>query len=290
VRARRGFTLIELLVVIGVIAVLIGLLIPSLKGMREAGRRTMCASNMRQTSTSMLLYATDIKDNLPRMNKSQALRSNGTMLYLTYAELYVIGGSLIDKLADGYGLMSSPRQDGRIDHLMLRCPAARPLSAESEGELSWTSYTPRLPGDPINTDFIFVAGATQRYRNPGGTRDMPALFGAREGRRMPAVTELYMARPDAVMMADACIYMFSGADARGVSNHAVAATRALIGPFKDFVGGVRGANRAAVDGSVTNAAPYSMGWNDGVMGATNELSRAHRAASMSTLPPFFMFW
>ncbi len=55
-RRRRGFTLIELLVVISIIGILVGLLLPAINAAREAGRRTQCASNMRNIGLGILGY------------------------------------------------------------------------------------------------------------------------------------------------------------------------------------------------------------------------------------------
>jgi prepilin-type N-terminal cleavage/methylation domain-containing protein/prepilin-type processing-associated H-X9-DG protein len=57
--ARRGFTLVELLVVIGIIALLIAILLPSLSKAREAGNRVKCASNIRQLIAGAFLHAND---------------------------------------------------------------------------------------------------------------------------------------------------------------------------------------------------------------------------------------
>ena len=64
-RERAAFTLVELLVVIGIIAILIAILLPTLNRARESAKRTQCLSNLRQLHTALVLYAQTNKDAVP---------------------------------------------------------------------------------------------------------------------------------------------------------------------------------------------------------------------------------
>jgi len=69
--ADAAFTLIELLVVIAIIGILAGLLLPVLGRAKEAGRSTVCLSNLHQIGISLQLYVQDNNNRLPRIYDRQ---------------------------------------------------------------------------------------------------------------------------------------------------------------------------------------------------------------------------
>lgn len=59
---QLGFTLVELLVVISIIALLISMLLPSLRRAREQGKATVCLSHLRTLGQGMAIYALENND------------------------------------------------------------------------------------------------------------------------------------------------------------------------------------------------------------------------------------
>lgn len=56
-----AFTLVEMLIVVAIVALLAALLFPVFSRVKEAGRRTTCASNLKQISLALSQYAQDYK-------------------------------------------------------------------------------------------------------------------------------------------------------------------------------------------------------------------------------------
>jgi prepilin-type N-terminal cleavage/methylation domain-containing protein len=65
-RRPRAFTLIELLVVVGIIAVLVGMLLPTLNRAKQMARVAVCANNLRNIGVAWHLYLNENEDTFPQ--------------------------------------------------------------------------------------------------------------------------------------------------------------------------------------------------------------------------------
>ena len=83
---RRPFTLLELLTVIGIIAILAGVLLPSLSSAQERARRTQCCNNLRQIGLALEAYASGNRGWLPICNGYPAIAGCDRTLRKTLVE------------------------------------------------------------------------------------------------------------------------------------------------------------------------------------------------------------
>lgn len=100
-----GFTLVELLVVIGIIALLIAILLPTLGKAREAAKRANCLSNMRQVHQAFMFYAMSNHDQVPLGYRTASKQFNSMVFSATAppSGRYVLFGLLY-----GAKLFNSP--------------------------------------------------------------------------------------------------------------------------------------------------------------------------------------
>jgi prepilin-type processing-associated H-X9-DG protein len=96
-RPIAAFTLVELLVVIGIIAVLIAIVLPSLFRAREQANRVKCANNLRQIYMAMYFYSNNERDHgFPRAvynptNQQLQLDNAGYMVPDTFGHSGYVG-------------------------------------------------------------------------------------------------------------------------------------------------------------------------------------------------------
>ncbi|MFW6133109.1 MAG: type II secretion system protein [Planctomycetota bacterium] len=138
---RGGFTLIELLVVIAIIALLVSILMPSLKQAKELAQRAACAMNERQIGTASATWASDHDGRLPHTGQFAWYPSMTHVMYQTDKwgkhghgdEPVNLGLLLEDELIGTY------RSDD-----MVNCPAADRASDEFRWPSLRLDYNVRL--------------------------------------------------------------------------------------------------------------------------------------------------
>lgn len=126
---RGGFTLIELLVVISILAVLLALLMPALASARQASKRGVCLSNLRQIGIAVHTYADDFEGKIPFGPKAPPFTSPASFYPSTGAPTSLL--SLRGGAPVALGLLL-PQYLGS-DPKVLFCPGAdQPLDSSAE--------------------------------------------------------------------------------------------------------------------------------------------------------------
>jgi len=101
---RAGFTIVELLVVIGIIALLVGILVPVVSRARASGHSVACLANLRQIGIAFHSYADANKGMLPDPAATQESWESMLRDHLPNREVFhcMSDGGLFDKLRSSY--------------------------------------------------------------------------------------------------------------------------------------------------------------------------------------------
>jgi prepilin-type N-terminal cleavage/methylation domain-containing protein/prepilin-type processing-associated H-X9-DG protein len=169
--SRAGFTLIELLVVIAIIALLLAILLPSLKGARESARQVKCLSNQRQMGLAMTLYADANKEWFPRegvdvrginpLPPELKLHAPWVLLLRPYLDATVLPGEMVgDKFerAVYYRCSSRPKDLHQIHYMVNAIPFRSKGVPDTRGTTD-TKYRRGLTRlaqitDPVKTIYL----------------------------------------------------------------------------------------------------------------------------------------
>jgi prepilin-type N-terminal cleavage/methylation domain-containing protein len=75
-KCRKGFTLIEMLVAISIFIILLAMIVPSMQKARFSAQCLTCASNLKQLSTALQIYANDNRSYFPRFDPKMSTGRN----------------------------------------------------------------------------------------------------------------------------------------------------------------------------------------------------------------------
>ena len=174
---RPGMTLVELLVVIAIIAVLMGLLLPAVQGVRESARATQCGNNLRQLGIALAGHVAQ-DGQLPPGGLTTPTRTGFPAFVLPYVEQG-------NRLTDYDFTKNWPQQPLDVQRQMFaylplyHCPSDQSRQKEQGLQISpgnvvaryKGNYAPNFGKDTMGTAPANAPFALNLRRSPAAIRD-----------------------------------------------------------------------------------------------------------------------
>jgi prepilin-type N-terminal cleavage/methylation domain-containing protein len=136
---RAGFTLVELLVVIGIIALLISILLPSLNRAREHAQRVNCASQMRQIGQFVAMYAAANRNQVPigYLSLDTYIPGNSTIWYMSKGGTFQANGPVGLGYLFATGIVKAPQGNSAKVWFCPSMPEQYGLNYRTAGFETW---------------------------------------------------------------------------------------------------------------------------------------------------------
>jgi len=177
--------LVELLVVIGIIALLISILLPSLNRARQSAYNVKCLTNLRSLGQAVIMYANDNKDSLPFGDYSAAASSGQNSRWYLQVQA-VLDGKSGTTWSDSYasGSQTSTMRD------MFLCPDVPSQSKDTSntGNVHYVCHPQLMPDTNIWWNLMSPPVKTARPYKLGQVKNASGIALLMDGALIPATS------------------------------------------------------------------------------------------------------